>query len=167
MKGVDVVVDNTKKLDAAVAALTKNFVYVGIPASKNDEHPERDKEGKSIPIGNAVIGYIMENGSPIKNIPARPHLAPGVKSKQNEIADIYKNAAKLALEGKTEAVMKSHTAVGLAGVSGVRTYIVKGIPPALAESTLAGRRARGRTGETPLIDTADYLHAQSFVVRDR
>jgi hypothetical protein len=37
----------------------------------------------------------------------------------------------------------------------------------LAERTLAARKARGRTGEKPLIDTGQLRNAVTFVVQAR
>ncbi|MCJ2023540.1 hypothetical protein, partial [Methylobacterium sp. J-067] len=49
-------------------------VLIGIPAESM--HPGEKGEK---PINNAALGYLFEYGQPEKNLPARPHLFPGVE----------------------------------------------------------------------------------------
>lgn len=65
-----VTTDNLAKVLATMAQLVKKDVLVGIP----DSAPEREED---TPLSNAQIGYILDNGSPKANIPARPFLVPG------------------------------------------------------------------------------------------
>lgn len=160
MKNFQVLKDNTAVLDKAMKALTENMVYIGIPSNKT----KRDDDS---PLGNAAIGYIQEKGAPEHNLPARPHLIPGVKGVGDKIAGIFRTAGRNALEGKYEEVMKGMNAVGLVGQLAVQNKIRTGLSPPLAESTLARRAAKGFKGKKPLIRTGLYLKALSYVVRKK
>lgn len=158
--GLVTVIDKTAQLSRAIDVLTGTRVMVGVPA----EHDDREDENKS-GLNNAEIGYLMENGIPERNVPARPHMKPGVKRAQSKINDYLKQAGRLALEGKPDAVMRAFHAVGLTAQNSIKGVIREGVPPPLAPSTLAARRRRGRTGEKPLIDTGQYLASITYVIR--
>lgn len=158
--GVTVVKDNTKRVKAALRALTTNRVYVGIPEAANPR-PQDDEEEAT----NAQIGYTNEKGMPEHNIPARPHLVPGVATAKTEIERRLKQGGKLALEGRLDAVDKTFHAIGQLGMVAVKNFINKSAFVPLAEGTLARRRAKGRTGIKPLIDTTQYLNAITYVIR--
>ena len=161
-RGVITVVDKTAQLSRAIDVLTGTRIMVGVPAEKDDR---QDDDGGKSGINNAEIGYLMENGSPEANIPARPHMKPGVKKAQPKINDYLKQAGRLALEGKPDAVMRAFHAVGISAQNSIKGVIREGVPPPLAPRTLAARKRRGRTGEKPLIDTGQYLAAITYVIR--
>lgn len=143
----------------AVSALSKKDVLIGIP----DSSPER-KEG---PISNAQIGYILDKGSPVKNIPARPWLVPGVQDAQAKCAERLKQGATAALSGNPAGADAALTAAGLTAEMSVKTKINSNIQPELAESTLEARRRRGVTRENTLVDTAQLRNSVTHVVRSK
>jgi hypothetical protein len=159
---------------------------IGIPQEKN-ARPEE-------PIGNAAIGFIQENGSPARNIPARPHLVPGIMQAMPEITKRLEAAGRAALRGKSANVDQYLNQAGIAGVNSVKAYIRTNIPPPLKPATVRARmtgrtrrrreaRKRGMTvaglareeialgelgaagGVIALIDTADYINSLTWVVR--
>lgn len=178
--GVTVVVDKTAQLARAIDLLTGTRAMVGISA----EHEERDDDWHGT-LNNAEIGWLMENGIPERNVPARPHMVPGVRRAQSRINDYLKQAGRLAVEGRPDGVMRAFHAAGLTAQNSIKSVIRAGVPPPLAESTLKARARRSRTakgakrelaaraaGEAastthakPLIDTGQYLAAISYVVR--
>lgn len=164
MRGVTIKRDITKQVLASLNALTRKQVLVGIPAENADREPE---PGEKAEASNALIGWVMETGSPAQNIPARPHLVPGVESVEGEIGRRYGAGAKAVLDGKASSLDDTHTAVGLIAVAAVQKKIDDGPFVPLAERTLKARLARGRTGEKPLIDTGQYRRAQNFVIREK
>jgi hypothetical protein len=157
---VSVTKDLTKNLEKAIEALTASKVYVGIPDIKNRREDD-------VPIGNAAIGYLAENGSPATNLPARPWRAPGVKDAQEKISKIFKKAGQNALDGKYEEVVKGLYAAGLAAQIAMKARITAGIPPPLKQSTIARRVAQGFKGITPYIRSGNFLSSISFVVRKK
>lgn len=157
-------IDLTAKLLRDIKGLTRNQVLVGIPDTAADREPE---PGETKPVSNAVIGYVMETGDPALNIPARPSLVPGVESAREEIARRYRTGAAAVMEGKIPDIDVVHTAVGLIAENAVKAKISNGPFVPLSEVTLARRRARGRTSEKPLIDTAQYQRAITHVIRPK
>lgn len=168
-KSVTVTRDRVDAVLEGVRSLTKTDVMVGIPESATKRDGSENGEQGS-PITNAAIGFINETGSPKRNIPARPHLAPGVKEASQKIVAQFKGAARAAIEGDQEGVTKRLNAVGLIAVSSVKAMITAVLSPALSPVTLYKRKHRSvapRTGETPLIDTGDYLKHITYVLRER
>lgn len=166
--GITVKQDNLKSALARIKTLTANEVLVGVPSDHSYRDPEPgDPEDAGRPLNNAEIGYLMENGAPEANIPERPHLVPGVRSVDREVAARYKAGSKAVLDGRAPNLDSTHTAVGLIAENAVKAKITDGPFTPLAESTLAERRRRGRTGDRPLIDTGQYRRAQTHVVRKR
>lgn len=158
--GVYIIKDKTRDITKAIEILTNTDILVGVPESRNSRTEDQG-------IGNAGIGYISENGSPVNNVHARPWRAPGVKRVQKQIEDYMKQAGQRALEGKAAAVQALFETTGLLVQNSMRGVIQAGIPPKLKEKTLAARRRRGRTGTTPLIDTAKFLRSITYVLRKR
>lgn len=175
--GLSVRADNAQSILDALKALVKKDVLVGIP-----EDASKREEGE---IGNAAIGYINENGSPAQNIPARPHLQPGVRASQPDYLPHLKAAAQKALDGDADGAVMSLNRAGTAAVKGVQRFITaSGFTP-LADSTVAARARRGRSGAAkelasraagnapnnanakPLIDTGEYRRSVTHIVRDK
>ena len=186
--GTSVRIDVASQVLKSIQAFDKLRVLVGVPESTAGRE---DYEGQE--INNATIGYLMENGSPAANIPARPHLVPGVQSAGPEIVKRYRAAAQKTLAGETRALGIAHQVVGQIAADKVRLKIATGPFQPLAPSTVAGRaRQRGtgkrpgeieyarliRQGETPasaqaaagiqpLINSGQYSASIIFVVRAR
>lgn len=156
--GLQTLVDNVARFTAGIEKLASTRVMVGVPAEKGAR-----KDGGS--INSAALAYIHENGSPEAGIPARPFLKPGIADKKAEIAAALEKTAKAALDGKPEAVDRGFNITGLIGQNAVRAKINTGPFTPLAEATLAARRARGRTGDKPLIDTGQLRNSLSYVIR--
>ena len=162
-----------------LAALTKDKVYVGIP----DGTTERGDDDKAGPMNNATLGYIHEHGSPAANIPARPHLIPGIENAQDKISERFKKAGQAAMDGKKDKARQELEKAGLVAQNSVKNMIADGDLAPLAESTLRARARRGRKGAKaelesrasgnapdngnarPLIDTGQYRNSVTFVIR--
>lgn len=161
---VTVTKDRMAVVLASLKKLERNQVLVGIPAA---QAPRQIEPGDRGPINNAAIGYIMENGSPAANIPARPHLKAGITDVKDEIAARYKAGAKALLDNKLQDPDKVHTAVGLIAEKSVKAKINAGEFAPLAAATIAARKRRGRKSEKPLVDTGQYRNAITHVVRPK
>lgn len=142
----------------AMSALVKSEVLVGVPA-------ESTERADGEPINNATLGYIHETGAPAAGIPARPFLIPGVAAVEDKVADQLGKGAQAALKGDQRGVDQRLHAAGLVAETSVKNTINAGIDPALADSTIAARQARGRTGTTPLVDTGKLRNSITHVVR--
>ncbi|WP_186205916.1 hypothetical protein [Burkholderia gladioli] len=131
--------DNLDAVLKSIAALVQQEVLVGVP----DSTAGRKDDGQ--PISNAEIGYIMETGSPANNVPARPHLVPGVEHVLPAVTKQLERGVGAALDGKAEKVDQQLHAAGTLAVSSVRLTIRNNIPPPLAPSTVANRYRQRRT----------------------
>lgn len=157
---VKITKDRVPELVKEIRDLTSKEVLVGIP----DTTAGRD-DGDA--ISNAEIGYLMETGSPTQNIPPRPHLVPGVESVSDKIAKRMRSGAEAALSGKKADVDATLTAVGIVAENAVKAKITDGPFAPLSPKTIAKRKAKGRTGTKPLIDTGQYRRAVTHVVRKK
>jgi hypothetical protein len=157
--GATMTVDNMQAIIDAINRLSGKDVLVGIP----DSAPER----KEAPISNAQIGYILDKGSPAKNIPARPWLVPGVQDVQTQCAERLKKGATAALSGNPSGADAALTAAGLTAEMSVKAKINSNIQPKLADSTLEARRRRGVTRENTLVDTAQLRNSVTHVIRNK
>jgi hypothetical protein len=162
--GVKVTVDKTADILRAVKELTSREVLIGIPDVNAARKADSDDPS---PISKAAIGYIMENGSPIKNIPARPFLVPGVQSIKDKAIARLKIAAKAALEGDTKQIDKQLDAIGLMAQGAVQKKMKAGPFAPLAPATIAARKRKGRTGTEPLLDTGALWQAIAYVIRNK
>lgn len=148
-----------------IRVLTKQEVLIGVPDENAGRQPEEGE--KEEPISNAEIGYVMEFGLPEKNIPARPHLVPGVQEATDQLGGVLQAGAEKALSGDKQAVDIALNKAGLIGQNSVRNKVNEGPFQELSEKTLEARRRRGRTGEKPLIDTGQYRNSLTYVVRPK
>lgn len=156
---VTVTRDNAKNVIAAIQDMAKKHVLVGIPSSENGRN-----DG---PIGNAALGAIHENGSGVRNIPARPFLKPGVAAAADQCVKVLKSAAQNAFTDKN-AIDKGLNAAGLIAQASVKKRIVsqEGFTP-LKAATLAARKRKGAKGEKALIRTGQLLNSITYVVREK
>lgn len=153
--GMQMITDALPDLLRRLASVAQRDVLVGVPAGEaRDDGPT-----------NAEIGYQNEFGSPANNIPARPHLIPGVAAVQDKAVARLTQAASAAATGRMSDAERHLHAAGLIAQNSVRRTLTTAAYRPLSERTLAERRARGRTGTKPLIDTGQYRNSITYVVR--
>lgn len=178
-----IVRDRVKSVMDSLRGLAKEQVLVGIP---------EDKTAREGQITNAALGYIHEFGAPGANIPARPHLIPGVRKSAGQYMPHLKAAANFALDGEPQKVRHALMRAGIIASNAVRHEITTGDFVPLKPATVAARyRQRGtatrragenqymeliRQGESPasaqsaagirpLMNTGALRNAYTFVVR--
>jgi hypothetical protein len=164
---VETVKDNSKNFLRQVDMLTEFECFVGVPSEGNRREDSKE-------FGNAAIGYINEHGSPANNIPARPHLSPGVASVQDTIAKILgKVAVESISSNDTMLAKRGLSEAGIVAVGAVKQYIVNSshFTP-LAPATIAARESftkRHNTAmrESPLIFTGSYVRSITYVIRKK
>lgn len=160
-----------KELNSSLRKLKGSLVMVGI--AKGSDKDKRKDGG----IDNSDLGWIHENGSPSRNIPARPFLRPGVKEGSEKICSQMEAAMRAALKDDKTA-MKAHLErAGMVAVSSVKSYMQTASFAPLADSTLRNRhRSRKtksrRTNELlgkdvrPLINTGALQQSIDYYVED-
>ncbi|HEM8999487.1 TPA: hypothetical protein U2T46_001532 [Burkholderia cenocepacia] len=154
-------IDRLDEVLKSIAGLVKQEVLVGVP----DSTAGRKNDGE--PLSNAEIGYIQETGSPANNIPARPHLVPGVQDARPKFEPQLQKGVEAALDGDLEQVQRRLNMAGIAAQNSVRAKVNSNIAPELAESTLEARRRRGVTRENTLVDTGQYRNSITYVIRKK
>ncbi|WP_322067493.1 hypothetical protein [Burkholderia cenocepacia] len=154
-------IDRLDEVLKSIAGLVRQEVLVGVP----DSTAGRKNEGE--PLSNAEIGYIQETGSPANNIPARPHLVPGVQDARPKFEPQLQKGVEAALDGDLEQVQRRLNMAGIAAQNSVRAKVNSNIAPELAESTLEARRRRGVTRENTLVDTGQYRNSITYVIRKK
>jgi hypothetical protein len=157
--GMAVKTDRVKRIARALEVLPGKQVLVGVPEERSARPEENDD------VSNATLGYIHEFGAPEANIPARPFLIPGIRDGRGKFSRYLKQAAAGALDSEAKTLENALGAAGQVAASSVQRKITTGPFAPLAASTLARRRARGRTGTRPLIDTGALRRAITWVVR--
>lgn len=155
--GMLVTKDKFKIVVNSLKTIEKKDVLVGIPAEKA---PRTGNE-----MTNAILGYIHENGAPEINLPRRAFLMPGIRGSKDKIASYLKQAAQASMRGDKAGVERALNAAGLTGMKGAQRKITEGPFIPLAASTIRHRRAQGRTGTRPLIDTGQLRRALTYVLR--
>ena len=160
--GLTVKKDNFKAVERAIKQLVDRRIMVGVPAKEALRRPE---PGQTQTVNNAMLAYLHENGCPASNLPARPFLKPAIEASKVLIKDRLKAAAVDGLKGRVSAVDQAMHALGLAVSLAVKLKINTGPFQPLSERTIAQRRARGRYGDKPLIDTGQLRNAITYVLR--
>jgi len=138
------VVITKDKVNAVVGSITKlvgKQVLVGIPEATA---ARQDEEQGQHPT-NAMIGYVMETGSPARNVPARPWLVPGTRESERDWMPHLRGAATAALDAQPQKSDAELTAAGIAAESGVKRKIGSNIPPPLKPSTIRARKYARQT----------------------
>lgn len=139
--------DKVNSVVGAITQLVGKQVLVGIPESTAER--QDDDDSGSHPT-NAMIGYVMETGSPARNVPARPWLVPGTQESQRDWMPHLKGAASAALDGQSKKSDQELVSAGLVAESGVKRKINSNIPPPLSPETVRRRKyARGTKSRRP------------------
>lgn len=157
MSGVKTSGEGLAAIFEAISVLSETEVLVGIP------HGESRDGGMS----NAQIGYLLETGSPSMNLPARPHLVPGVEQVQEFVGMQLTKAVDSALGGNKQRMYKYLESAGMKATMSVKHLINAGQFAALASATIAARKRRGRQSEKPLVDTGQMRNAHTYVIMNR
>lgn len=156
MSGVKFSGQGLEAILEAVDKLSKTDVLVGIP--HGEDRLEDDQ------LSNAQIGYLLETGSPAMNLPDRSHLARGVEMVQDFVSLQLTKAVDAALEGNQKRMYQYLESAGMKATMSVKALINEGDFAALAPSTIAARKRRGRKSEKPLVDTGQMRNAHTYVI---
>lgn len=162
----------------AIKKLARKEVYVGIP--------ESNAARKTGGINNAQLMYIHTNGSPLKNIPARPVIEPAIEANKAVISEQLEHAAEAALDGNEKGTDDALTRAGIAGANAAKRWFTdsrNGWPknkPSTVRNKI--RKLRGTSYQeamdildsggdvssidTPLIDTGELRRAITSVTGD-
>lgn len=138
------IIDRVPEVLAAVQRLTTAQVLVGVPPAKG---PRRQGQ-----VTNATLAYIHENGSPARNIPARPFIRPGIRRVRAELIRIMRQGAQDAVRGKRVDATMILNRVGMKARNAVVEEITSPQPPfvPLKPATIRARLRRTNAGRRQL-----------------
>ncbi|HEY3987946.1 MAG TPA: hypothetical protein VGM02_01525 [Acidobacteriaceae bacterium] len=142
---------------ARLEKLKKAEVLVGIPQDKSLRTTGE--------VTNAQLLFIHTNGSPLRNITARPVIQPAIKAPDNakRISAELKQAAQSILEGDPDAAHQHLEKAGTLGANASKRWFTdpRNGWRGNAESTI---EAKG--SDKPLIDTGELRRDLTYVVKD-
>lgn len=108
--------------------------------------------------------YIQEHGSPLWQVPPRPVLEPGIKSRQSAIAKQLAGAVTAAIDGdQTEVDRRLHMA-GQIGEDGAKSWFEN---PANQWPPNSPKTIRKKGSDSPMIDTGEMRKSITHVVREK
>ena len=142
------------KLKVALDRIAHSRVLVGIPAAT----ASRPGGG----INNAEIAAIQTWGSPLKHIPPRPFLQPGIDADKKIIFAELSNAAKSYFSQDPTAAHNHLERAGILGANAAKIYVLRGSN--LTPNAPATIKAKGSS--RPLIDTSEMIRAVVSIVED-
>jgi hypothetical protein len=135
-------IDTVNSLLARVHMLTENEVLVGVPQAQGAR-----QQGVAT---NAMLAYVHEFGSPLRNIPPRPFLIPGIRKVSDQITARLVQAGRDVTTGRLRDPMVALNQVGMLARNSVVNEITDPAPPfvplkpatvrARLRKTAAGRR---------------------------
>lgn len=140
MYRVKITRDNVAQIAATIRDLESKNVVIGYPEPQS---PRRDPVRN--PPTNAYLAYVHEYGSPLKNIPARPFLRPGIRKATKQIGEKLRQAAQATLAGHADRTDQYLHQAGAIGVASVRNEITTGNFVPLKPRTIANRWRQRRT----------------------
>ena len=140
---------------AEIAEADKYHVLVGV---MGDKAARSGDDG----VTNAMLAYVHEYGSPARNIPARPHIMPGIQAALGDIERLSRAGILAALNGQNGAVMNLLGQVGAVAVGSIQQKIATGPFAPLAPQTI-----KRKGSSKPLIDTGQYRQSFSYKVVER
>ena len=141
-----------KSLDA----IGRMEVLVGIPQERTGRRGDK--------ITNAALMFIHTNGSPLRNIPARPVIEPAIAADGNKqiIAGELGQAAKQQLEQNPQQALTFLRRAGTAGSNASKAWFTDSRNNWAPNSPETIRR---KGSNRPLIDTGALRRSITWVIR--
>lgn len=158
-----------KALEARIRAMGKKKVVVGVPAATNNL-----REGE---LSNATIAAAHEFGVP-GHIPERSFLRSTLNENKDALTKELSVSIAFELTHDGDPI-DAFRETGQQLVQLTKAKIIKGLSPALSESTKASRKRKAsglskkqkaeRSGRslTPLYDTGNLIASITYEVRDK
>lgn len=139
------------KIERELKAAKKLVALVGIPsdAKRHDDNPY---------IGLAQIAYIMEKGSAVNNIPARPFMQQTRQRNEKRMMGLSKKLLKAISNGSTTA-MDAIKKLGASYEGAMKRIFIEGTFAPNAPATV-----RRKKSTRPLIDTGLLRQSIKFKV---
>ena len=141
-----------KNLGASLQALRQTDVLVGIPADKALR--------KGDVMNNPTLLYILSKGSPLRNLPPRPVVEPGIEKSKDIWTPELAAAAQAMMEQKPGQATLHLKRAGVIASNAVKRMFGSSDLAPNAPSTI-----RKKKSDRPLIDTAQLRRSVTWVLR--
>ncbi len=176
--------DLTKDILKSFEELAKKNVCVGIPEEENTMHDKianaellyihtngiRDTSmiremqhdiDSGMPYSKAHELYVHENGSPLWHSPPRPVLEPALDNSKEQIAELMKETANVALNGGN--ITPSLEKVGMQGQNIARDWFTN---PENKWAPNSQDTIKRKGSNKPLINTGELRKSITYVIKD-
>lgn len=141
-----------KNLEASLKALRQTDVLVGIPADKAMR--------KGDEMNNSTLLYILSKGSPLRNLPPRPVVEPGIEKSKDIWTPELAAAAQAMMEQKPGQATLHLKRAGVIASNAVKRMFGSSDLAPNAPSTI-----RKKKSDRPLIDTGILRRSITYVLR--
>ena len=181
---------NVGRMTSVLESLSRKKALVGVPAETSTRpngdgdkinnaellyilsHGVRKREMREEMQGNLDSGmaysrahslYVQEHGSPLWQVPPRPVLEPGVKSRKSAIARQLAGAVTAAIDGDQTEVDRRLHMVGQLGEDGAKSWFEnpENHWPPNSPKTIAQKGS-----DSPMIDTGEMRKSITHIVRE-
>jgi hypothetical protein len=142
----------TVAIQKAIDKLRKAEVLIGIPSSS------APRKGR---INNAQLLWLLEKGSPLRKMPARPVLRPAIASVQDLISAELLQSARAIFGGNPQLARTHLEKAGIIGANAAKRRFGSSALAPNAPSTI-----RRKKSDKPLIDLGILRRAVTSVVRE-
>ena len=151
--------NNVSKQFEAIEFTKNNSVYVGV------QQKDTTREGDD--VTNPELLFIHTNGSPARNIPARPVIEPAIHNDRERLGNMMKKAAEYVLDGEYSEALRQLELVGMRGQKVARDWFYNpenhwepNVPSVIAE-----KLKKGSDDPKPLIDTNELHKSITYFVK--
>lgn len=160
---------NDEKLIENILGFTGK-ILIGVPEDTNrylqtsGNTKEQIENRANSNINNAQLLAILENGSPIKNLPPRRVIEPVIRKHEEQIREVFNKVYQLLIEGRREEADKELNALSLAVQAWCQAFFREdnGWEPDKPATIHAKNRRAGKPKDAPtttLIDTGSLRGA--------
>lgn len=114
-------------------------------------------------ISNAQLAYILEYGSPARNLPARPAVGPAISEGRDKIAKVASEVSKTAVRAK-----KNKGAVFTAGLPLIGELCVNLVKQRILQNEftpLAPATVKRKKSDQAWIDTGELFDSISYTIK--
>lgn len=154
------IADSTEHPDSKITNAQLMYVHTnGVRDNEMIKEMQHDLIDK--PYSEAHEAYVHEHGSPLWKVPPRPVLEPAMEANKEQIAELMKDTAIVALEGGD--ISPSLNEIGIQGQNIARAWFTD---PRNNWEPNADSTIKKKGSEKPLIDSGNFRKSITYVVKD-
>lgn len=152
--------DSTEHPDSKITNAQLLYIHTnGVRDNSMIKEMQHDVDEKS--YSAAYEMYVHEHGSPLFRVPPRPVLEPAIENSKDQLAELMKDTANIALDGKD--ISPSLNEVGLQGQNIARAWFTD---PNNNWAPNAQSTVDKKGSEQPLIDTGELRKSITYTIKD-